>query len=606
MKKAICMIVFMALLMSVLMLVFSIAPSFSTGKLKQQYTNVTSEAERIIPKPPAIEWNKTYDSGEREYVESLVQTSDGGYAMAGVICVLGTEPVAAWLVKTDASGNMQWNKIYEATDFWTRFGSLVRTSDGGYAIAGAIQSKSTEYICAWLVKTDASGNMQWNKIYNVTGFMTQFWSLVQTSDGGYAIAGYRKPPDLGGDYDFWLVKTNASGGVQWSRTYGGAEDDLAWSLVQTSDGGYAIAGYTCSFGAGGADFWLVKTDAYGNMQWSRTYGGAEDDLAYCVIQTSDGGYAMAGLHLFVKTDSNGNMQWNMTADHDQYFCVVQTSDGGYAVTGTNPPLLRTDSNGNGKWGLDLEGCPWRVIQTSDGGYAIAGHKPNPKDDFWLAKVAHETYYTLTITTTSGGTTDPAPGTYTYTNGTSFIVSAFPEADYVFDHWELDGNNISSSETIILTLDADHTLKAYFTYSPPPAYDVTIRAHCNTEGVDVAVSITMDSNPTGYTTPHTFTGLTGTHTFTVPDTDLAGHSFKQWSTGETSTTITVTEGGTYTAYYEAPPLGVGGYVIPVDKFALLAPYIGLASTILIATVATIIYIKRFKKREQNNGQQTSIP
>jgi len=140
----------------------------------------------------------------------------------------------------------------------------------------------------------------------------------------------------------------------------------------------------------------------------------------------------------------------------------------------------------------------------------------------------------------------------------------------------------------------------------PTYNVTIKAHCNTEGVDVAVSITMDGNPTGYTTPYTFTGLTGTHTFTVPDTDPNGHPFKRWSTGETSTTITVTEGGTYTAYYEAPPPGVGGYVIPVDKFALLAPYIGLASTILIATVATIIYIKRFKKREQNNGQQTSIP
>jgi outer membrane protein assembly factor BamB len=95
---------------------------------------------------------------------------------------------------------------------------------------------------------------------------------------------------------------------------------------------------------------------------------------------------------------------------------------------------------------------------------------------------------------------------------------------------------------------DHNVYA-FAYSPP-TYDVTINAHCNTEGVDISVPITMDGSPTGYNTPHTFTGLTGTHTFTVPNTDPSGHPFKQWSTGSTSTTITVSAGGTYTAYYQA--------------------------------------------------------
>jgi cell wall-associated NlpC family hydrolase len=200
--------------------------------------------------------------------------------------------------------------------------------------------------------------------------------------------------------------------------------------------------------------------------------------------------------------------------------------------------------------------------------------------------------------------------------------------------------------------------------------ITIDAYCNTEGVYISVPITMDGSPTGYNTPHTFTGLTGTHTFTVPSSDANGHPFKQWSTGSTSTTITVSS-GTYTAYYQAVtyysltiststggttnpspgtysyqagtvvtvtaipdanykldhweldgnnigsanPIsitmntnhnlhavfiyspGVGGIVIPVDKLALLTPYIGLASTIVVAAVATVIYVKRVKHRKE---------
>lgn len=134
------------------------------------------------------------------------------------------------------------------------------------------------------------------------------------------------------------------------------------------------------------------------------------------------------------------------------------------------------------------------------------------------------------------------------------------------------------------------------YNVQPSYNVTIEAVCDTDGIRLPVSITMDGNPTGYNTPHTFTGLTGTHTFTVPSTDSRGHPFRQWSTGSTSTTITVTSGGTYTAHYGAAP-GVGGIVIPIDNMGLLAPYVGLGSTILVATFATAIYVKRVKRRRE---------
>ncbi|MGD8507021.1 MAG: PQQ-binding-like beta-propeller repeat protein, partial [Candidatus Bathyarchaeota archaeon] len=125
-------------------------------------------------------------------------------------------------------------------------------------------------------------------------------------------------------------------------------------------------------------------------------------------------------------------------------------------------------------------------------------------------------------------------------------------------------------------------------------DVTVLAYCYSESTPVSVSITMDGSPTGYNTPHTFSDLTGAHNFTVPDTDLHGCPFRRWNTYETSTTIAVTTSGTYTAEY-APP--VGGIWVPVDRFKLLAPYVGLTSSIVVATVATAIYVKRVKRRKK---------
>ena len=118
------------------------------------------------------------------------------------------------------------------------------------------------------------------------------WALVQTSDGGYAIAGstYSYAAGL---CDAWLVKTDACGNMKWNKTYGGTDWDLASALVKTSDGGYAIAGCTRSYGAGLCDVWLVKTDAWGNMEWNKTYGGPSSDWASALVQTSDGGFAIA-------------------------------------------------------------------------------------------------------------------------------------------------------------------------------------------------------------------------------------------------------------------------------------------------------------------------
>jgi hypothetical protein len=257
-----------------------------------------------------------------------------------------------------------WSQTYGGTDSDAAY-FLVELSDGGFALAGYTWSfgeTNTNYF--WLVKTDANGNMLWNQTYG----KGRAYSLVETSDGGYAIAGGSR-----------LVKTDTDGNMLWNRTYG---EGMFYSLVQTSDGGYALAGDTESFGAGGYDFWLVKTDVHGNMEWNRTYGGTGNEWGCSLVETSDGGYAIAGGSLLVKTDAHGNMLWNQTYPVSAYV-LVETSDGGYALAGNYGfaysnrwKLVKTDEYGNMEWNQTIAGALFEkancLVETSDGGYAIAG------------------------------------------------------------------------------------------------------------------------------------------------------------------------------------------------------------------------------------------
>ena len=244
-----------------LLAVSMLGSTFTVGTSKPERTGVNDKTQKPNPysqtlsEPPPTEWTKTYGGASDDWAYALVQTSDGGYAVAGSTNSSGAGGYDFWLVKTDAGGNMQWNRNYGGTGVEIAY-SVVQTSDGGYALAGITYSFTAGSWDFWLVKTDASGNMQWSKTYGGTGH-DYAYSLVQTGDGGYAIAGYTNSFGAGG-YDFWLVKTDASGNMQWSKTYGGPGVEIAYSVVQTSDGGYALAGYTNSFGAGSYDFWFVK------------------------------------------------------------------------------------------------------------------------------------------------------------------------------------------------------------------------------------------------------------------------------------------------------------------------------------------------------------
>jgi hypothetical protein len=348
-------------------------------------------------------WTRTYGGADIDEAESVIQTSDGGYAIAGSTFILHRLGYDFWLIKIDAYGNMEWNRTYGK--FGADYGySVVQTSDGGYAIAGNTYVSSSGIDCDFqLIKTDSQGNVEWQNTYGGSG-TEQVYQVIATSDGGYAIAGYTFSYGAG-KADFWLVKTDASGEMEWSQVYGGAKFEIPYSVVETSDGGYALVGFTESFGATKTDFWLVKTDASGNMLWNKKYGGNGIDMAYSLLATPDGGYAIAGNTdsfneekydvWLIKTDANGNIEWNQTYERTptQKFSnflrpcsLVRALDGGYAIaakkrsSGTGSYdfwLIKTDEQGNMEWnqayGDGKSEQPNSLVAASDGGYVMAGY-----------------------------------------------------------------------------------------------------------------------------------------------------------------------------------------------------------------------------------------
>ncbi|MFX0206471.1 MAG: hypothetical protein ACFFDT_10840 [Candidatus Hodarchaeota archaeon] len=288
-------------------------------------------------------WEQTYGGEKFESAYALIQTADKGFALAGLTQTFSLDASDMWLVKTDANGVMIWNQTYGGRE--EQIGSaLIQTADGGFALAGFIDSFRTGEKDMWLVKTDANGVMIWDQTYGGTEW-DACSALIQTVDGGFALTGITRSFGAGKS-DMWLVKTDANGRMIWNQTYGGPEREEASTLIQTTDRGFALAGFTESFGAGERDMWLVKTDANGRMIWNQTYGGPKGEEASALIQTADGGFALAGSTdsfgagksdmWLVKTDANGRMIWNQTyggPENDWINTLLQPTDDKFILAG---------------------------------------------------------------------------------------------------------------------------------------------------------------------------------------------------------------------------------------------------------------------------------
>ena len=313
------------------------------------------------------EWTRTFGGTQFDEATCVQQTSDGGYILTGNSNSYGSGELDFWLVKTDADGSREWAKTFGGSnnDHAT---SVKQTSDGGYILAGYTDSFGSGPHNAWLVKTDASGNEEWNNTYGDLAD-EEIHSVRQTSDGGYIAAGMFRSPDSGSTMEAWMLKIDALGTEAWDQSYGGDLTEAAYDIQQTSDGGYILAALTTTFGIGVSEAWLIKTDASGTEEWNNTLGGVADDYVRSVQQTSDGGYVIAGFTTsfgngecdvwLVKTDAGGNEEWSQTFGNgadDRAYSVQQTSDGGYVLAGnyssydgSTPSgawLIKTDNNGH--------------------------------------------------------------------------------------------------------------------------------------------------------------------------------------------------------------------------------------------------------------------
>jgi Leucine-rich repeat (LRR) protein len=288
-------------------------------------------------------WTRAYGGTDSDAGTSVQQTSDGGYIIAGTTKSFGAGSDDIYLIKTDANGDTLWTRTYGGADRDVGY-SAQQTPDGGYIIAGSTKSLGVGEGDVYLIKTDANGDTLWTRAYGGTD-SDAGTSVQQTSDGGYIIAGTTKSFGAG-ERDVYLIKTTANGDTLWTRTYGGLSHDYGHSVQQTSDGSYIVAGQTYSFGAGEWDVYLVKTDTNGDTLWTKTYGGTDSDYGYSVQQTSDGSYIVAGWTgsfgagetdvYLIKTNANGDTLWTKTyggTDSDYGYSVQQTSDGGYIIVG---------------------------------------------------------------------------------------------------------------------------------------------------------------------------------------------------------------------------------------------------------------------------------
>jgi hypothetical protein len=339
-----------------------------------------------------ITFERTYGGTGNDEGRSAQQTFDGGYVIAGYTRSFGAGGEDVYLVKTDAHGDTLWTRVFGGTGD-DRGYSVWQTSDSGYVIAGATSSFGAGYSDIYLIKTDVNGDTTWTRTF---GGSQRDWgySVQQTTDGGYIVTGYTGSG--AGGPDVYLIKTDADGDTLWTRVFGGASADQGYSVQQTADGGYIVAGNTCSFGVLRNDLYLVKTDANGDTIWTRVVINYDYSEGYSVQQTADNGYIVAGYWqsaggapgfvYLVKTDANGDTLWTRGCGGAWGMSVRQTIDGGYITAGGTYPsgartddvyLVRADANGDTLWtrtyGDDSADCGYSVQQVTDGGYVIAGY-----------------------------------------------------------------------------------------------------------------------------------------------------------------------------------------------------------------------------------------
>lgn len=341
------------------------------------------------------QWAASYGGADVEGASSVIQTSDGGYILAGLTNSFGRGESDAWVLKLTLGGDIEWQYTYGGRNNDVA-SSIIQTTDGGYILAGTTESFGAGMSDVWVLKLSSSGEIEWQKTYGGSQ-EDKAESIMETSDEGFIIGGYTNSFGSGG-FDIWILKLSSTGNLEWQYTYGVLFDDVAFSIKETSDEGYIVAGYTDFFGMAASKFWVLKLTPLGEVEWQWIYGGSYDDEACCIVQTSDGGYLLGGDTTsfsvgdsdfwILKLSSGGMIEWQRAyggKDRDHLSSLIQTTDEGYLLAGysdsfgsrgTEICLLKLDSSGNIEWEKTYGGNDYdflrSVQQTSDGGYIVSG------------------------------------------------------------------------------------------------------------------------------------------------------------------------------------------------------------------------------------------
>jgi uncharacterized delta-60 repeat protein len=290
-------------------------------------------------------WQKTYGGTGYESAASIQQTQEGGYIVAGTTNSFGYGNYDYWVLKINADGSVAWQSTYGGTGL-DMPKTVQQTLDGGYIIIGNTYSFGAVNNDIWILKLNPDGTVTWQKTYGGAGYdvVDDGSPIQQTSDGGYIVSGWTDSFGAGGR-DIWILKLKSDGTVTWQKTYGGTNDEFAKSILQIS-GGYIVVGNTLSYGAGGSDVFILKLNDDGTVAWFKTYGGAGNDYAYSIQQTADGGYIVAGStdsfgagltdFWILKINMDGTVAWQKAyggTGYESAASIRQTQDGGYIVGG---------------------------------------------------------------------------------------------------------------------------------------------------------------------------------------------------------------------------------------------------------------------------------
>ena len=521
-----------------------------------------------------IEWQRTYGGSDYDSGRSIHQTSDGGYVVTGQTQSFGAGDHDLLVLKLSSIGEIEWQKTYggpEREDFY----SINQTNDEGYVVAGSTESDGAGDFDFWVFKLSPIGEIEWQKTYGGSN-IDFLYSIHQSTDEGYIITGLTESFSAG-DSDIWVLKLDSIGEIEWQKTYGGSEDDYARSIQNTSDSGYIVAGITQSFGAGLEDFWILKLNSVGAIEWQRTYGGSENDDPHLIQQTNEGGYIVSGITYsfgggrfdfwVLKLSSIGEIEWEKTyggSENDYLNTFQRTSDEGYIIggwsysfsVGANDALiLKLYSDGSIGPSCDLIRSSSAIITDSDISPANTSITPQdtyftPLDTSVLSQntdiivnlLCEALKCTLTISANPGGTTDPASDIYEYYEDLEVQIEAIPNDNYRFSEWTGDvPEDHEYDNPIAITMDSDKSIEANFVRQ----YTLTIAA--GTGG-------TTDPSP-GSNEYDTGTQIA------VTATANAGYRFSGWSGDASGITnpITITMDGnkSITANFTQIPIDGGG-------------------------------------------------